>query len=158
MRVAKFDKDGKFITDWGSEAEGSEEPGSERVEHRAQHRDQQGPPPLRRRPRAPPHAGLRRERQVPRHVQHRASHSSPYAPHHHRPTSSSGSPTAAPADHQVRPERQLPVRLGSPGGRPGQFTGRTSSRSTRKATSTSPRSSTAASRSSSRRPGPIPPR
>ena len=37
-RVAKFDKDGKFLMDWGGAAEGSEEPGPERVQHRPQHR------------------------------------------------------------------------------------------------------------------------
>ena len=41
-RVAKFDKDGKFIMDWGSEPADPKNPGPERVEHRPQHLDQQG--------------------------------------------------------------------------------------------------------------------
>ena len=36
-RVAKFDKDGKFIKDWGK-AQGSQQPRPQRVEYRSQHR------------------------------------------------------------------------------------------------------------------------
>ena len=39
-RVAKYDAKDNFIMDWGQAAEGSEEPGTERVQHRAQHRHQ----------------------------------------------------------------------------------------------------------------------
>ena len=52
----------------GHAAEGSDQSGAERVEYRSQHRHQQGPAALRRRPRAPAIPDLRRERQVPRHV------------------------------------------------------------------------------------------
>ena len=83
-RVAKFDKDGKFLMDWGTAAEGSAEPGPERVQHRPQHPDQQGPPALRRRSRAPAHPGVRRERQVPRHVDDRRPLVAVRAPHHDR--------------------------------------------------------------------------
>ena len=84
-RVAKFDKDGKFLMDWGSRAEGSEESRAERVQHRPQHPDQQGPPALRRRSRAPADSGVRRERQVPRHVHDRRPLVAVRAPDHHRP-------------------------------------------------------------------------
>ncbi|MNC84993.1 hypothetical protein D3C83_05640 [compost metagenome] len=52
----------------GPAAEGSEEPGTQRVQHRPQHRHQRRPAALRRGSRPSAHAGLRRERQVPRHV------------------------------------------------------------------------------------------
>ena len=83
-RVAKFDKDGKFLMDWGTRAEGSAESGAERVQHRAQHPDQQGPPAVRRGSRAPAHPGVRRERQVPRHVDDRRSVIAVRAPDHDR--------------------------------------------------------------------------
>ena len=67
-RVAKYDKNDNFMMDWGQAAQGPEEPGTERVQYGPQHRDQQRPPALRRRPRTCPDAGVRRERQVPRHV------------------------------------------------------------------------------------------
>ena len=42
-RVAKFDKDGQVPDGLGRPAQGPEEPGAQRVQHRAQHPDQQGP-------------------------------------------------------------------------------------------------------------------
>ena len=77
----------------GHGAEGSEEPGTQRVQHRPQHPDQQRPAAVRRRSRPPAHPGVRRERQVPRHVQHGRELVAVRAPHH-RPISPSGSPTA----------------------------------------------------------------
>ncbi len=52
----------------GPATQGSEEPGTERVEYGPQHRDQRRPPAFRRRPRTCTDAGLRREREVPRYV------------------------------------------------------------------------------------------
>ena len=43
-RVAKFDKDGKFLMDWGTAPKDPKNPGPERVQHRPQHPDQQRPP------------------------------------------------------------------------------------------------------------------
>ena len=67
-RVAKFDAKDNFIKDWGQAPKDPKNPGPERVQHRAQHRHQRRPAAVRRRPRASAHAGVRRERQVPRHV------------------------------------------------------------------------------------------
>ena len=52
----------------GRAAQGSEEPGTERVEYGPQHRDQRRPPALHHRSRTCADAGLRREREVPRYV------------------------------------------------------------------------------------------
>ena len=59
-RVAKYDAKDNFIMDWGQAPEGSEEPRTQRVQHRAQHRDQRRPAAVRGRPRSRAHAGVRR--------------------------------------------------------------------------------------------------
>ena len=61
-------RQGQLHQGLGPGAGGPEEPGTERVQHRSQHRHQRRPPPVRRRSRAPADAGLRRKRQVPGHV------------------------------------------------------------------------------------------
>ena len=117
-RVAKFDANDKFIMDWGGPPKDPAEPGPERVEHRPQHRDQRRPPALRRGPRTPADAGLRRERQVPRHVdapiaqlagQPGDAHGQPP---HRRQGIHLGRRRADGADAQVRSEREPLVQLG----------------------------------------------
>ena len=132
----------------GTGAEGPEEPRTERVQHRPQHRDQRRPPALRRRPRAPADAGVRRERQVPRHVDaaFAALAGQPGHPHGqplHRPERVHlGRRRADEPDPQVRSERELPVQLGRSGRRrPGGSTVRTASRRISSGTCTSPTAS-----------------
>jgi hypothetical protein len=60
-RVAKFDPEGNFIMDWGQAPADPQNPGPNEF-NTPQHRDQRRPAALRRRPRAPADAGLRRER------------------------------------------------------------------------------------------------
>ena len=50
-RVAKFDKNGKFLMTWGQTGNEPNETRPELHEHRARDRDRQEPPPLRQRPR-----------------------------------------------------------------------------------------------------------
>ena len=65
-RVAKVDKDGNWIKSWGDRGK---EPGQFNTPH--SHRDRRARQCLCRRPRQPPHPGVRRRRQIP-------------APDHHR--------------------------------------------------------------------------
>ena len=92
-RVAKFDKDGKFLMDWGATPKDPANPGPNEWNTVHSIAISQGPPDLRRRPRTPPLPDLRRERQVPRHVLDRRC-----APHRtttsSRPTRASGCRTA----------------------------------------------------------------
>ncbi len=81
------------------------------MEHRAQHRDQQGSEAVRRRPRAPSHPDLRRERQVPRHV-HDGRQLAAVLPLHLDRREYLGRRRRDAADPQVRLERELPVRVG----------------------------------------------
>ncbi len=67
-RVAKFGPNDEFIKDWGQAPKDPANPGSERVQHGAQHRDQRRPTLVRRRPRPSTHAGVRYRRQFPRYV------------------------------------------------------------------------------------------
>ena len=84
-RVAKFDKDGKFLMDWGAPPKDPKNPGPNEWNTVHSIADQQGPPALRRRPRPPADPGLRRERQVPRHVHDRRALVAVRALHHERP-------------------------------------------------------------------------
>ena len=58
-RVHKFSPDGKLLKSWG---EPGTDPGP--VQHRAQHRDRRRGLGVRRRPREPPRAGVRRQRKI----------------------------------------------------------------------------------------------
>ena len=149
-RVVKFDKNGKYLTSWGTKGIG---PGQFNLPARHRHRSQS--PGLRGRRTQQPHSGIRRERQVPRPV---AEHLAPGLHH--------GVGRSAPVDCQrgdrhdaeVRPERQADGGVGQ--GRnhrrflPGRFTG---SASTRSGTSTRRKPPAAGPRSSRRSPGPTPP-
>ena len=118
-RVAKFDKDGKFIMDWGAAPTDPKNPGPNEwntVHSIAISKDRRlfvaGP-----RPRAVP--GLRRERQVPRHVPdprepladgHALAAVLP--PDHRRPVPLDGRRRHA-ADPEVRPERETSSTAGA---------------------------------------------
>ncbi len=142
----------------GPAAGRSEQAGPERVLVGAQHRHQPRPPALRRRPRASPHAGLRRERQVPRDVADRPRLGGA-GPHRHRGRLHLGGRLDDRSAGQVRPERPLHPRHRRARARsPGSSTASTRSASTRSATSTSPRWPTIARRSSARSRTPIPTR
>ncbi len=65
-RVAKFDKDGKFLMDWGQKGVPNNEkrPGYFNNVHGIAV-DPVDAPRFRERPRQPPHPGVRRQRQIP---------------------------------------------------------------------------------------------
>ena len=117
-RVVKFDKDGKFLMTWGEKGERGEGDASELHEHRALDGRGCEASRLRRRPRQLAHPGVRRERQVPRHVAERA----PPVLHLH---GAGSAPLGRRRDHaevhQVRPHRQ--AALGCAGARSARFPG-----------------------------------
>ena len=122
-RVAKFDKDGKFLMDWGDAAEGSEEPGPERVEHRPQHR---------RSARTAGCSSSIAATGASRSSTRTASSSTCGRPAcarrrtrtSSRPTSTSGSPTAARTGSlKYDLNGKYLYGWGGPGGQPGQFNG-----------------------------------
>ena len=65
-RIAKFDKNGNWVKSWGQSAAAARTPTrTPAVQQPAQHRDRSAEQRLRRRPRQPPHPGVRPRRQVP---------------------------------------------------------------------------------------------
>ena len=128
-RVVKFDKNGKYLMTWGQTgATGRGAPpenAARLLEQRARHRgrsdDAAG---VRERPAEPPHAGVRRERQVPPRVELRsAAVGHPPVHHHGRPVSLGGRSRHV-EDAEVRPGRQLPVLVGHVGRLPRRHVGR----------------------------------
>ena len=88
-RVAKFDKNGKFVMQWGIKGNPPNENAARLHEQRAWRRRRSGQPPrVRQRSQQPPHPGVRRERQVPLRVEHQR-----------------GSVEPAPALHRAGPQR-----------------------------------------------------
>ena len=70
-RVAKFDKNGKFLHGLGTERHAAERQASRLHEQRARHRRRSANAPrLRERSRQPSHSGVRRERQISLRVEH----------------------------------------------------------------------------------------
>ncbi len=68
-RVVKFDKNGKYLMAWGQKGNAAQRYAPGLLQRRARHRRRPGHAPcLRERPGKSPHAGFRREWQVPRSV------------------------------------------------------------------------------------------
>ena len=81
-RVAKFDKDGKFIMDWGAAPKDPANPGPNEWNTVHSIQISKDRKLYRRRSRPPAHPGVRRERQVPRHVDDRRALAALRAPDH----------------------------------------------------------------------------
>ena len=155
-RVAKFDKNGKFMAAWGEK--GSNQNDTRPAYFNNVHGiavDPKTRRDLRERSRQPPRAGVRRERQVPRLVAvRRPAVGRPHVQHHQRRISL-GRRSRHEPDPEVRPQRQLPVSVGDVGRLSGRHVGRARhEHRSRTATSTSRRSTTAARRSTARAPAP----
>ena len=149
-RVAKFDRDGKFLMDWGGPPKDRNNPQAERVQHGAQHRHQQGPPALRRGSHAPAVPGLRRERQVPHDVHDRRELVTVLSLHLDRPVPV-GWRRWNEQDPQVTISTAISCMAGAAAANSaGCSAVRTRSRPTRTAICTWPKCSTAACRSSAR--------
>ena len=96
-RVAKFDKNGKFLLAWGQKGRSGEGDAPRLFQQRARHRRRpRHAARVRERPRKPPHSGVRRERQISRSVAHRRSAVARLQHLHHRRPHICGPRTPAP--------------------------------------------------------------
>ena len=148
--------------DWGQPPKDPKNPGPNEFNTVHSIAISKRPPAVRRRSRPSAHAGVRRERQVPRHVAaaftalaEQPGH--PDGESHHRPEGVHlGGRRADQPDPEVRSERQLSSIAGArPARSPGGSAARTGCRRISSAICTSPIVSPAACRSSSRLPAPI---
>ena len=115
-RVVKFDKDGKYLTAWGQRGEAGKEtrPGYFNNVHGIAV-DPKTRQRVRQRPRQPPRAGVRRERQVPPTSGRSARRRPTSTCSTSSATATCGRPIAAPTNAEVRPRTEISCTRGARG-------------------------------------------